>query len=52
MVGLELLDPGLLLSQVPVYFTCGVVYAKLKRIDAAVMAVETCPVCQSHRYGE
>ena len=43
----ELIDPAVLVSQVPIYFLAGIYYAKMHRIDEAVRAVETCPVCQN-----
>ena len=49
MVVTELFDPSLLVSQAPLYFACGMLYSKMQRINAAVQAVETCPVCQAHR---
>lgn len=42
----ELIDPTVIFSQIPVYFFVGVYYSKMKRIDAAVRAVELCPTCQ------
>ena len=46
MVMLDLIDPAVLVSQVPIYFLAGVYYNKMQRIDAAVRAVELCPTCQ------
>ena len=46
---IELIDPAVLVSQVPIYFLVGVYYSKMARIDAAVRAVELCPVCQNRK---
>ena len=43
---IELIDPAVIVSQVPIYFLAGVYYSKMARIDAAVRAVELCPTCQ------
>ena len=43
---IDLIDPAILVSQVPIYFLAGVYYTNMNRIDAAVRAVELCPTCQ------
>lgn len=43
---IDLIDPAVLVSQVPIYFLAGVYYTKMHRIDEAVRAVELCPTCQ------
>ena len=49
---IDLIDPAVLVSQVPIYFLAGVYYSKMKRIDAAVRAVELCPTCQRRKLKE
>lgn len=44
---IDLIEPAVLVSQVPIYFLAGVYYTKMHRIDAAVRAVELCPNCQN-----